>query len=256
MGRCGNFLFQAATALGYAVKHGIPFTVPETSAKSFWSPVYFPHLVNPFYDKDRPPVYIVEKEHCYQALPFNLEMANKGNIILKGYWQSYKYFDFCRDRVIEAFQIPYSYQPTIVAVHVRRGDYLQYPNINPLATREYYEKAIGYLWLRGYKKFLVFSDDLPWCKKEFQDPAYKGVEFLYSTGDSILRDLSLMSGCEHNIMSNSTFSWWGAYLNQNPDKIVICPHEDNYYGPANKHLDVSTLYPPEWIRIAYKPPYQ
>lgn len=252
MGRCGNFLFQAATALGYAVKHGVPFTVPSTTRNTMWSPVYFSHLVNPFYDDSLPKIYIVEKEHCFQELPFTYHEA-KGNIVLKGYWQSYKYFDFCRDRVIDAFKLPYTYLPGRVAVHVRRGDYLQHhPHINPLATREYYEKAVRELWLQGYKKFVVFSDDLPWCKKEFQDPVYKGVDFIYSDGESVLGDLAIMSGCEHTIMSNSTFAWWGAWLNQNPNKIVICPHEDNYYGPGNQHLDMSTFYPPIWKRIKYE----
>jgi hypothetical protein len=256
MGRCGNFLFQAATTLGYAIQHGIVFTVPATTIDSYWNPVYFPHLVNPFYDRDLEKIVIEENGHAFQSIPFTPRMSVKCNIVLKGYWQSYRYFDFCRERILEAFKIPYIFEPNLVALHVRRGDYLRYHQINPLATREYYEKAVREMWLRGYKKFLIFSDDLPWCKTEFQDPVYKDCEFLFNTGQDVLGDLSLMSGCAHTIISNSTFSWWGAWLNQNPDKTVICPHEDNYYGPANKHLDVSTLYPPEWIRIAYKPPYR
>lgn len=253
MGRCGNFLFQAATALGYSIKHGLAFTVPTSTNNPIWNPIYFPHLINGLYDGRKIPFYINEKQHAYQDLPS--PDAPNGNVILRGYWQSYKYFDFCRDRIIDAFQIPYTLVPGTVGLHVRRGDYLQYPTINPLATREYYEKAVKEFWLRGYKQFLVFSDDIEWCKKEFQDPVYKGLAFQYrATGTGALEDISALSGCEHMIASNSTFAWWGAWLNRNPEKIVICPHEDNYYGPDNKHLDVSTLYPPEWLRIAYQPP--
>lgn len=249
-GRCGNFLFQAATAIGYAHKHNMDFSVPIKTQNSFWNPLYFPHLANIQFNDRMPRIDIVEKQHPYHEIKF-AESFRLFNVFLDGYWQSHLYFNFCRDKVLSLFGLPYAFDPGVVSIHVRRGDYLLYPLINPLVQRTYYIEAIQHFSAKGYNYFKVFSDDIGWCKQEFSRPEYQGVNFFYSQGHSIIDDLVLMSQCEHNIMSNSTYAWWGAWLNQNPQKIVICPHEDNYYGPANKHLDVSTLYPPEWVRIKY-----
>lgn len=251
MGRCGNFLFQAATTIGYSLAHGMEFSVPNSTANPVWNPVYLPHLVNPNFRPDIASRMIMEKMHCYHDIEYRDEFRDM-NVFLEGYWQSYKYFDHCRQDVLRLFQFPYIFNSDVVSIHVRRGDYLLYPAINPLATREYYEKAVRHFWMHGYRRFMVFSDDIHWCIEEFQHPVYKGCEFTFSQSRTIEEDLHLMSFCEHNIMSNSTFAWWAAWLNKNPRKEVLCPHEDNYYGPANKHLDVSTLYPREWMQIKYK----
>lgn len=250
MGRYGNFLFQCATAMAYALSYDLSFTVPTFTRDAFWNPLYFPHLRNVAYDEKLPAVLIEEKQHSYYALPYE-DHYRSSNIIFVGYWQSYKYFELWRDVVLNKFRIPWEMDQGYVSLHVRRGDYLRYPSINPLATHEYYAEAVKTFKLYGYRKFKVFSDDLSWCAQEFKHPDYVGCEFQYPNVSSIESDLIRLSCCEHNIMSNSTYAWWGAWLNRNPKKIVICPHEDNYYGPANKHLDVSTLYPPEWIRIKY-----
>lgn len=251
MGRTGNFLFQAATSIGYARQHDLDFTVPSATANPVWNPIHFPHLVNQAFNSKLDERLISEKMHCYHDIEF-LESFRELNIFLQGYWQSYQYFEFCRQEVLTKFNLPYIYDAGKVALHVRRGDYLLYhPHINPLATREYYEQAVRHFWLNGYRRFMVFSDDIAWCISEFQHPIYKGCEFSFSQGNGILEDLFLMSSCEHQIMSNSTYAWWGAWLNKNPQKLVTCPHEDNYYGPSNKHLDVSTLYPRDWKQIKY-----
>lgn len=249
MGRCGNFLFQAAATIGYAHKHGVEFSVPEWTNNEVWNPTYLSHLVHPKFDPDLPRKVIEENRHNYYELE---APAGPGiNTFLHGYWQSYKYFDFCRTEILELFNLPWHYDAGYVALHVRRGDYLRYPQINPLATRAYYEQAVRRFWLQGYKKFKVFSDDIPWCIEEFKHGCYQGCEFTYSQGKGVIEDICLMSNCEHTIMSNSTFAWWGAWLNRNSKKQVMCVHENNYYGPQNKHLDVSTLYPPEWTRLNY-----
>lgn len=252
MGRCGNFLFQAAATIGFSLKHNIEFTVPSTTKDAVWNPLYLQHLVHKKFDPELSKFIIHEVQHNFYDIPYpEIARSSTLNIFLQGYWQSYKYFDFCKEDIQILFNLPYSYNNRIVSIHVRRGDYLQYPHINPLAGRAYYEAAVKYFWLKGYKKFAVFSDDIPWCIEEFRDNVYKGCEFDFVQGTDVIHDLCAMSGCEHNIISNSTFAWWGAWLNRNPHKIVVCVDEANYYGPANKHLDISTLYPPEWIRIKY-----
>lgn len=255
MGRCGNFLFQAATTIGYAKKHGLQFSMPCHTNNLEWNPLYLPHLINPAFNPKLSSMVIQEAQHHHYEIPYHEGLGgNNNNIFLEGYWQSYKYFDFCRQDILDLFNLPYDGTRGFVSIHVRRGDYLKYPDINPLATRDYYQQAVCYFVERGFDKFRVFSDDPTWCVEEFKHEIYRasGVpKFIFYHDNPVLKDLMGMAECQHNIISNSTFAWWGAYLNRNPGKIVICPHEDNYYGPANKHLDVSTLYPPEWIRIKY-----
>lgn len=112
-----------------------------------------------------------------------------------------------------------------VSIHVRRGDYVRL-NIG-LCTEEYYKSAVSYIQekLKGETLvFLVFTDDIAYVKERFD-----WLENLYivegNSGDDSYRDMQLMSLCDHNINANSTFSFWGAYLNCNPDKIVVAPKE-------------------------------
>lgn len=110
-----------------------------------------------------------------------------------------------------------------VSLHIRRGDYLNNPIYN-VCTEEYYKKAIDkILESVGNPFFVVFSDDADWsrfCLKQF-NVNYKIVD--WNRGQDSYQDMFLMSQCKHNIIANSTFSWWGAWLNQNDDKIVIAP---------------------------------
>ena len=134
-------------------------------------------------------------------------------------------------------------QYPIVALHVRRGDYLQVSSLN--LTLDYYNEAISiFLEKFPYFKVLVFSDDIAWCKESIV-----GENVFYSENNSNYVDMCMMSLCDHNIIANSTFSWWGAYLNQNPDKIVVCP--EDYIGPsdrANQFMN-KNYYPKEWIAL-------
>jgi len=119
-------------------------------------------------------------------------------------------------------------------LHVRRGDYLQLPTHHPTCTIDYYHKALA----NFDGKVLVFSDDIDWCRKTFQDPRF---EFVKGNLDYI--DLYLMSMCKNNIIANSSFSWWAAWLNDNKDKKVIAPKK--WFGPAISH-NTMDLYPKKW----------
>ena len=103
---------------------------------------------------------------------------------------------------------------------------------------EYYKSAMGHF--RGYK-FVIFSDDIPWCKENFI-----GDNFTFIDGEEDYIDLYLMSVCEHNIIANSSFSWWGAYLNTNITKKVIAPKE--WFGKV-KCISSSNIISTEWISI-------
>jgi hypothetical protein len=92
--------------------------------------------------------------------------------------------------------------------------------------------------------FVVFSDDINWCRENFSKD---DKNILFIEGNLDYEDISLMSLCDHNIISNSTFSWWAAWLNDNPSKIVIAPK--NWFGPAYSNLSTEDLYCPGWLVI-------
>lgn len=233
----GNQMFMLAAGIGYAKKHNMDFFAPRlTIAPHIWK-THFPQ----FPAQDCPIHYHLYKEpdHSYNEIPFHKF------ICLEGYFQSEKYFSHCREEIIKAFQIPYKKLEGYVSIHVRRGDYLHYPDRHPVVTIDYLRESILFMAEKGYKSFVVCSDDIPWCKKNFS--GVEGATFSYSNNNDHYKDLSLMSCCEHNIIANSTFSWWGAWLNQNPDKIVIAPKR--WFGPGNDHLNTKDLIPESWIKL-------
>tara|TARA_R110000782_G_scaffold168374_1_gene260445 strand:+ start:2607 stop:3362 length:756 start_codon:yes stop_codon:yes gene_type:complete len=168
------------------------------------------------------------------------------NLVLEGYFQSAKYLD--REHILELYKIDDDTNEYIksgydlhslknsISIHVRRGDYIGRPR-HPVQTMEYYNEAIKHF---SNANFIVFSDDIEWCKENF-----KGDEFTFIHEDDYI-ELYLMSMCKHNIIANSSFSWWGSYLNQNKDKIVISP--DNWFG-VDGRLKTKNIYGEGWVVI-------
>lgn len=131
-----------------------------------------------------------------------------------------------------------------VSVHIRRTDYNNNPEYEGICTTDYYKKAINFIESKiNNAKFYFFSDDILWVKNEFGNSK----NFIYienkNKKDSTITDLFLMSSCKHNIIANSTFSWWGAYFNKNPNKIVIRP--EKYQNKSD-----SSIFPTEWIDVS------
>lgn len=176
---------------------------------------------------------------------FDAIILDKNNAYLTGYFQSEKYFKDIESIVRKSFTftdevinesskllkgIPLN---NTVSLHIRRGDYLDvdeaYGNI---CTDEYYQTAISYMCNKvDNPTFIIFSNDVPWVK-EWCSIIADTVSFNYQIIDNTTEatgylDMCLMSCCTHNIIANSSFSWWGAYLNQNPDKIVVAPSKWN-----------------------------
>src|SRR5690606_38192956 len=117
-------------------------------------------------------------------------------------------------------------QRNSVSLHVRRGDYLIASNqhLGSICDNAYYEKAITYINEKTDSPlFVIFSNDIPWCKETFNNIDAIFVD--WNTGNQSYIDMQLMSLCKHNIIANSSFSWWGAWLNNNPDKIVVSPNK-------------------------------
>ena len=178
--------------------------------------------------------------------------------IISGYFQNEKYFKDISDVIIKDFAFPVfaddsniqiadKIQKTnSVSIHVRRGDYCGNSLYDGIATTDYYRNAVNYI-LKHVENpvFYIFSDDINWCEQnlEIQNEHY----FInWNKGKNSFRDMQLMSLCKHNIIPNSSFSWWGAWLNQNKEKIVIAPSK---WVNDNSGLDFSDIIPSSWVRI-------
>jgi len=127
------------------------------------------------------------------------------------------------------------------SVHVRRGDYIGHPNFDNICTLTYYRNAITEMNRRVEKKlnYYVFSDDINWCREQFGDKGFNYVNCNH--GKDSWQDMMLISRCFHHIMANSTFSWWGSFLGEKEESIIICP-------PKFTSKDNGENYPKSWIR--------
>lgn len=181
----------------------------------------------------------VEQKHSYQEIPYS------NNLQLQGFFQSEKYF-IDKDEIINLFQFnPDKINSTKkylerlgnkpkTSVHIRRGDYLKFKNVHPVCDLDYYKRAIE---LIGDTTLIFISDDLSWVKSYFDG--------IYSPYSDELDDLLLMTLCDNNIIANSSFSWWGAYLNKNENKKIISPRE--WFG-VNGPKDQQDIIPEDWIK--------
>jgi len=189
----------------------------------------------------------------------NILKMKKG--YLSGYWQSEKYFQGAEEDVIEDFAFNINdldeknkriakeiIDVNSVSVHIRRGDYYSDPEAyrihGDICTEKYYQKALQKIKeLTDNPIYYVFSDDPQWVKKNLDIRDARFIDWNTSNSSSI--DMKLMSLCKHNIIANSSFSWWAAYLNRNIKKIVIAP--DRWNNRRNK--DQYDIVPANWIKI-------
>lgn len=175
-----------------------------------------------------------------------------------GFWQSDKYFLNIRNLLLRVFQfdenklsekskrdLSFIEKVNSVSVHIRRGDYLEVPYkdlYDGICNLEYYKKAIALLQKEcpdAY--FFFFSNDMEWVRQEFELENATFIE--HNHGMQSWQDMYLMSECRHNIIANSTFSWWGAWLNKNANKIVISPKRF-----TNAEIN-SDIIPESWIKL-------
>lgn len=176
-----------------------------------------------------------------------------------GYWQSEDYFSDIQDEIRSIFTFnEFSEKENLelldrikgkqtVALHVRRGDFLKSSKFVCLGETDYYTKAITYISNRiNNPVFVVISDDINWCKVSLElDDNTIFVD--WNKGSQSYRDMQIMTVCDHCIVANSSFSWWGAWLNSNPNKIVVAP-EKFYVGTARNEAH---LIPEKWVKIQY-----
>lgn len=182
------------------------------------------------------------------------------NVYLDGYWQSEKYFEEIENILRKDFSF---HSPLVgknielsklikrtdsVSLHVRRGDYVADTNMmayHGICDAEYYARCVEEIHSAIKAPFFfVFSDDSTWVKENVRLPSPM-IVVDHNSPDRGGEDLRLMSLCRHNIIANSTFSWWGAWLNRNPEKIVIAP--EKWFN--NTSINTKDLIPDEWVKI-------
>lgn len=191
---------------------------------------------------------VPQVEYVYNESEFSyVEPPRQDNMKMVGHFQSERYLD--RDLVLDLFNVDDVISPDIpflqdildsdsASIHVRRGDYVGLQDHHPVCGIDYYAAAIQTLGLN--KRYFVFSDDIEWCKAVFHD------DYTIVSGLSDWEEMYLMSKCKHHIIANSTFSWWGAWLNTHEYKNVIAPKQ--WFGPA-KQLNTTDVLPKEWLQI-------
>ena len=183
-------------------------------------------------------------------------------LYFKGFYQSERYFASIKDEVKKAFSFDTSKassatrslisrieaDPLAVSLHVRRGDYLQpgvWENTGCVCQLPYYENAVGEMKKRvPAAHWYVFSDDIEWVRQNLRLDNAEYVDF--NRGEDSWQDMLLMSRCSHHIICNSTFSWWGAWLGRNPDKVVLVP--EKWFNTAA----APNIYPAQWIKVPIK----
>ena len=253
--RIGNLLFQIAAGASLAKKHNTNYQgciidkfVPEGITLAEYIEQYKENIlrkVNMSSGIPKESVEYIQPTFSYSPITYF------ENIRLSGYFQSEKFFD--KKLVAELFSIDDKskkhieesygeiFKNEIISINVRRGDYLKRPLRQPICEMPYFKKAINYFGRD--KRYLIISDDIEWCKKKFI-----GDNYLFIDDEPPVIDLYLQTYCTHNIISNSTFSWWGAWLNPNVNKIVVAPK--NWFGVQMKELDTKDLIPDNWVRVA------
>lgn len=201
--------------------------------------------------------YIFESVFDYLPNICN-ELTNRCCLI--GLWQTSKYFDFCQSEVKKQFMFfPFDEEKNIqtsrqmssensVTIHIRKGnDYID-PMWENTCNTEYYKKAIKYI--EGHVQnpvYYIFTDNKEWVNDNISGIKYTIVDWNPTKGVHNYRDMQLMSCAKHNIIANSSYSWWGAYLNPNPSKIVIAPL--NWFSPNQTYYSNNKIVPEEWIQL-------
>lgn len=253
-GRLGNQMFQYASLVGIKYKTNLNTVLGIQQMKDSFINKCF-NLSDIELVEDNTIVTTTtfrEKFHKFDSTVFDIFDETD----FFGYFQNEKYFEHCKDtikkeftfkdttlREVQEFIQPYK-NSTLVSVHIRRTDYTILSKIHPVCSFEYYEKAIQHLD-KSDTMFIVTSDDIPWCKDVFQNRN----NFIFSTNPANDFDMCLISNCDHNIIANSTYSWWGAWLGENLNKKIIAPKQ--WFGDCEHtrrwQLTPTDIIPERWM---------
>jgi hypothetical protein len=245
-GRLGNQFFQVAAALGYAKKYNTEWFLPRG---------YHHREIYRWFDRKKIYIGNIRKLHvydrtlsdatwCYEEIPFH-----PGGVEIRGFFQSLRHFDNAQQEVKNVFKLPI--EPIdYCSIHIRRGDYLDknQQTFCPV-DMNYIRQAMQKMKDFGKTKFMVVSDDLPWCRENIKD---SDCEIKFSDGKSVFSDLVLMSSCIDHIISNSTLAWMAAWLGHNESKEIISPAAEAPNWFLHNRMDTKDLIPEGWIQIKYR----
>jgi len=280
MGGLGNQLFQIFTTIAYGLKNNrqIVFPYSESLKIGIERPTYWDNFLssmknmttfNSEFGITNALLFVRfsifnENGFTYTKIP----SFNDKEVLLNGYFQSYKYFEEYNKIIFSLIQIEtqkrmiknefsylFSGNFTYVSMHFRLGDYVNIQDCHPLLTYSYYENAIKHIVENNIADNLCV---IYFCQKEDNKIVSSIIDKLKLVYTDILfvkaddeipdwKQMLLMSVCHHNIIANSTFSWWGAYLNRNPEKCVVYPTE--WFGVLNEDKKTTDMFPPSWVKI-------
>lgn len=194
------------------------------------------------------------------GFPFNKEVFNQPDgTLYQGYWQTEKYFSGIRKKLLKDFELKERLSDAdqsvlddikssnSISLHVRRGDYVKSKETNKfhgLKGLDYYRDALKYINSKVREsKVFVFSDDIEWCKKNLTK-LHQNLYFVDGERKGCI-DMFLMQNCDNNIIANSSFSWWAAWLNDNPKKIIVAPKI--WFNDSS--VDTSDVVPSSWLKL-------
>jgi len=247
-------------------------SLPEASVKEIkkiipsGKSVSWKSITNKLFFRSGSYKYIKQPHFLFQYYP-EIETASSSTY-LDGYWQSEKYFKDIDSQIRKDFTFKESLtgkneilskkilSENAVAIHVRRGDYAindTTKEFHGQCSVQYYQKSIDYILQKVEKPiFYVFSDEPEWAENNLKTITGSVKIVDYNKHNKSFDDMQLMSLCKHNIIANSSFSWWAAWLNTNPDKIIIAPK--NWFNPESKwfkqyKINTADILPDNWIRI-------
>lgn len=273
MGGLGNQIFQIFATISYAIKsrNNFKFLALEklgegstTVRYTFWE-TFFSNL-KPFLIKDLPIVLSI-KENGFPFTELPIEKMKDKNVIINGYFQSYKYFEpnysiICRligldkmkSDLLNKLKLDKEDLKNYISIHFRLGDYKKNKEFHPITTYEYYERSLNYI--KKCNPNINFNISYFCEEEDIEDVLFKigrlkekFPNYNFNRDNNILEDweqMLLMSCLHHNIIANSSFSWWGAYFNSNPTKIVCFPSV--WFG-EKANINTKDLCPTNWIKI-------
>lgn len=247
--RFGNQLFFVSATIGTAIKNNTDYGFTSQMGHSGIN-------YQGIFQKQLPIVSSIPEVKFHQN-GFCYEDIKVTDAELVGYFQSEKFFKHCEETIREQFEFKQEIVdfvkgkfPSIdssLSIHIRRGDYVNQPNHHPVVPVSYYENILNQI-SNDYDNIFVFTDDIDWVKDKFV-----GDKFIFPTFDSDndMNSFVLMSQAKDNVIGNSTYSWWAAWLNKNKNKKVFTPNYKQWFGPSYSNLDTKDLIPENWIQTEY-----
>jgi Glycosyl transferase family 11 len=279
-GGLGNQLFQIMATIAHSIRTNIPFMFSRDKFQdeipnrpTYWTTLFRnlePYINTPFNAPIEADTQVYQNDHKYEPIP---TPSSSDTMLLKGYYQDYRYFDDVYHHILEIIGIPeirdqvlakhavHSADTIRISMHFRRGDYCQLPCYHPVLSEHYYMRAM--LSMLKYLKHDTITPIQVVCFYENRDRedvlkiidivrditnsgGYTNIEYVVDVYLEVAdwEQMLVMSGCDHHIIANSTFSWWSAYLNPNPSKIVCYP--ESWVGHQLYYIDTKGLRVPGW----------